>query len=112
MRTIQRMDKNGDRRREIKRLFALRDSEGLTYRELSDHSGIPLGTLNWWAHRLRHEADDDGFVYAGEFDFDRSGGGVATGPDARLLHPSGLVIELRGELADQVVSSVLRDVLP
>ena len=106
------MDKHSDRRREIKRLFALRDSEGLTYRELSDHSGIPLGTLNWWSHRLRHEvAEDDGFVCAGEFELDRSGGGLDAVADARLLHPSGLVIELRGEFADRVVSSVLRDVL-
>jgi len=106
------MVNNSDRRREIKRLFALREAEGLTYRELSEHSGIPLGTLNWWAHRLRHEAAcDDGFVFAGEFEVASSRAGVDVSPDARLLHPSGLVIELRGELADQVVGSVLQDML-
>jgi len=55
------MSNDSPRCREVKRLFALRNVEGLTYRQLSEYSGIPAGTLNWWAHRLRHEVvNDDG----------------------------------------------------
>lgn len=112
MRTIWRMVNKSDRRREMEQLFVLREAEGLTYRELSEHSGIPLGTLNWWAHRLRHEDPDEcGFVAAGEFELASSTDSADTSMDARLKHPSGLVIELRGEYADQVVSAVLQDLL-
>ena len=100
------------RRREIKRLFALRETQGLTFGELSDHSGIPVGTLRWWSHRLRcEESDDDAFVDLGVLEVGESLGSSNSPPEARLLHPSGLVIELRGEFADQVVTSVLQDVL-
>jgi transcriptional regulator with XRE-family HTH domain len=34
-------------------LFALREADGLTYRELSELSGVPQGTLSWWAAELR-----------------------------------------------------------
>lgn len=102
------MAHRSDRRREIERLFALRDAEGLTYRELSEHSGIPFGTISWWAHRRRREASDgDAFVAAGELDLDDQ----AAGPDARVLHPSGLVIELRGEIARAIVTDLLHHAL-
>ncbi len=105
------MSNDSDRRREIKRLFALRETEGLSFGELSDHSGIPIGTLRWWSHRLRHEEpDDDGFVDLGIITVGGSPS-LDTPPVARLLHPSGLIVELHGELAGQVVSSVLQDAL-
>ena len=44
-----------DRRREVQRWLALRDREGLTYRNLSARSGIPANTLAHWAWRLRRE---------------------------------------------------------
>jgi len=42
-----------DREREMRELFALRDAEGLTMRELAAASEVPAGTLSWWAAELR-----------------------------------------------------------
>ena len=44
-----------DRRREVQRWLALREREGLTFRELARRSGICSGTLGHWAWRLRRE---------------------------------------------------------
>jgi len=38
------------------RLLAQREREGLTYRELSERSGVPAHTLSWWAWKLRQDA--------------------------------------------------------
>lgn len=38
-----------ERRREMERWLALGEREGLTFRELAERSGIPVGTLAWWA---------------------------------------------------------------
>lgn len=52
-----------ERRREIERWLALREREGLTFRELAWRSGISAGTLGHWAWRLRREARRErGFV--------------------------------------------------
>jgi len=37
----------------MRRLVRRREREGLSYATLSAMSGIPAGTLAWWAHRLR-----------------------------------------------------------
>ena len=34
-------------------LFARRERDGLSLRELSEATGIPLGTVSWWSWRLR-----------------------------------------------------------
>jgi len=44
-----------ERRREIGRCLALREREGLTFRALPERSGIPSGTLAWWAWRARKQ---------------------------------------------------------
>ncbi len=43
------------RREDLERLLAQRDDEGLTFRELSEQSGIPVPTLSYWAAKLRRE---------------------------------------------------------
>lgn len=44
------------RRAEILELFAQRDRERLTWKQLSERSGIPVGTLTSWQQALRKEA--------------------------------------------------------
>ncbi len=53
--------KQRQNREEMEALLAMRKSEGLTYRELAEQSGIPIFTLNYWAMQFRKESqvDDD-----------------------------------------------------
>ncbi len=44
------------RREEIEALFALRQRDGLSWKQLAAHSGIPLGTLSSWQQKLSREA--------------------------------------------------------
>jgi hypothetical protein len=47
--------KKRHRREELVRLLEQRTEEKLTFRELSDRSGIPVPTLGYWASKLRRE---------------------------------------------------------
>jgi len=40
---------------EMRVLLERKAREGLTYPQLSQLTGIPRGTLAWWAHRLKKE---------------------------------------------------------
>ena len=37
----------------MERLLALREREGLTYREAARRGGVSAGSLAWWSWRLR-----------------------------------------------------------
>lgn len=39
----------------MERLLARRERLGLTFRELSDETGIPIPTLSYWASKFRRE---------------------------------------------------------
>ena len=41
----------------MERLLRRRERQGLTYRELSDDSGIPIPTLSWWSRKLKREEE-------------------------------------------------------
>jgi hypothetical protein len=45
-----------DRREEMRRLLGRREREGLTFRELAERTGVPVGTLASWAWKLRQES--------------------------------------------------------
>jgi len=45
-------------RPDIVRLLERRARHGLTYREVSEESGIPIPTLAYWAAKLRREEED------------------------------------------------------
>lgn len=40
---------------ELRRLIRRREREGLSYARLARETGIPVGTLAWWSHRVRRE---------------------------------------------------------
>ena len=111
------MVKRKERRREIERLFVLRAREGLSLRELADRSGIPVGTLSWWSHRLREEAraSESRTESMPAFSQVRLVGPVAApvefanevGSAVRVRLPGGAVVELEGEHAERMVSAVL-----
>lgn len=50
--------KTRHRREDLVRLFEERDEEKLTLRELSDRSGVPMGTLGYWSTKLRREKEE------------------------------------------------------
>ena len=91
------------------RLLALRESQGLSLRDLSDRSGIPTGTLSWWAHHLRQEQPPQSFA-AVLVDDDEAGSAVvmpSSTPDIVVRHPGGVTVELHGAAAERVVDRVL-----
>lgn len=104
------MSKRTNRRREIERLFATRDREGLSLRQLADRSGIPVGTLSWWSHRLRSESGPafcEVRVAHEETPATpprRTHGGSV---DLRLRLPGGVVAEFGGDLAERVSGVLL-----
>ncbi len=51
--------KQRQNREEMEALLAMRESEGLTYRELAEQSGVPIFTLNYWAMKFRKESQVD-----------------------------------------------------
>lgn len=97
------MSKRTDRRREIEQLFALREQEGLSLRELSDRFGIPVGTLSWWSHRLRRESRP---AFAEVRVVDREPA-TCDGAPLRFRLPSGAIAEFEGELADRISAALL-----
>ncbi|MCP3920553.1 MAG: hypothetical protein GY711_33930 [bacterium] len=51
--------KQRHRRADIQRLLERRSRHGLTFREISEESGIPIPTLSYWAAKVRREEEDD-----------------------------------------------------
>jgi transposase-like protein len=39
----------------MRRVLALREKRGLSFRELAEHTGVARGTLGYWAWKLRQE---------------------------------------------------------
>ncbi len=104
------MSRRTDRRREIERLFAERAREGCSLRELSSRSGIPVGTLSWWSHRLREDSTPafaevevipDGIVIDDASD---------TEVPLRLRLGDGVVVEFSGDLAKSVALALVESV--
>lgn len=93
----------------MKDLLALREREGLSLRELASETGIPVGTLSWWSHRLRQEAKR-GFAEVRVTPANVSpamGGPAPADGMLRLRLPGGVVAEFEGELADRVSGALL-----
>jgi len=111
------MARQRHRRGDIERWLALRESRGLTFEALARRSGIPTGTLAYWSHRLRREAEsaESTFVEVMEADTASEGDTSPARDDAvesavRIRHPSGAVIELTGAAADAAIARLLQQV--
>ena len=90
----------------MEEVLAFREQEGLSLRQLSEEFGIPVGTLSWWAHRLRGEGEPAFTeVRVSEAAPPPSSHGCAL----RLRLPGGVVAEFEGELANQVAGALLGD---
>ena len=48
-----------ERREQMRTWLARREARGLTFRELSIETGVPAGTLGFWAWKLRTELCED-----------------------------------------------------
>ena len=48
-----------DRHEQMRSWLSRREKRGLTFRELSLETGVPVGTLGFWAWKLRRESRDD-----------------------------------------------------
>jgi len=107
-------NKSRRRRAEIERWFQVREREGLTLRGLAARSGIPFGTLCSWSHRLRQEQAPSGFVELGSVEGAQqsadSTGNAPLSAELRVEHPSGLVLEFRGEVAHSVVDRLVEGI--
>jgi hypothetical protein len=108
------MARPNERRAAIERWLRLREKQGLTLREISTRSGIPEGTLSWWAHRLRHAQTGVDFVevrVAGEAsDIGPPAAMTDAHAAARVRLPSGITITLRGGAAQRLTETLLASV--
>ena len=92
--TLSRSAAGSSPRRRVSRWLARRRREGLTFRELSELSGIPAGTLAWWSHKL---------VKAG--DLPSHGGGSRekhSKPGTKLRFVEAKVVESHGSVRERV----------
>ena len=88
---------NPHRRTEIEQLLALRRTQGLTFKAISERSGIPVGTLSYWSNRPRRKAKPQPDPEPTAFVELVSRPPVSPDASMRVKHPSGLIIELTGE---------------
>ena len=51
--------KHSHPRPDIQRLLERRARHGLTFREISEESGVPIPTLSYWASKKRRDEDPD-----------------------------------------------------
>lgn len=84
----------------IRKLFAYRDQYGLTWAELSEHSGIPSSTLASWARRLKQRSR---FV---EVTVDEDY--VSASPPLTLELPSGLRLHIPATFQEESLVRLLR----
>lgn len=97
------MKQQSDRRGEIASWLARREREGLSFRQLSKISGIPLGTISGWSRKLCKEG-------GGGADFqevrvvDGPGDRATRGRESvvRVIRPDGCVVEVEGPPADEI----------
>ncbi len=99
----------------MERWLRLRETRGLTLREIAARSGIPPGTLSWWAHHLRRVEAGSDFVevrVAGQAAEGSSPRSVAVESvaAARVRLPSGITVTLRGGAAQRLTESLLASV--
>jgi hypothetical protein len=103
-----------DRREQMRRWLALREKRGLTFGELSRRTGVPRGTLGYWAWKLRQEdargsgARGGGFV---ELIAQESGPGAppeSAGAQIEIVLERGRRVVVGGDFVEAALERVLR----
>lgn len=95
-------------RSEVQRWLRVREREGVSFAEIARRSGIPVGTLASWAHRLRQPAPEQAQGFVEVVTSGAPGGRPFHDADVITLRArSGARIELRGRFAEQVAARVL-----
>jgi len=76
----------------MRRLLRRRESEGLSYAQLARETGIPVGTLAWWSHRLRIEGTGETENAGADFVEVIPAGDYATTAEIEIALPSGIQV--------------------
>jgi len=98
-----------ERREQMRRWLARRERFGLTLRELSRETGVPVGTLGHWAWKLRRErgARESGASGSGFVELVASAGEAAEGRIEIVLRGERRVI-VSGGFDEAWLSRVVR----
>ena len=84
-------------------LLERREQQGLTFRELSEQTGVPSGTLASWAWKLRQESEEAARVSRPASAF------LELVPTPREVQVSRVEIVLRGERRVLIVGEIEED---
>jgi len=98
----------------MRRWLALRDARGLTFAELSQRTGVPRGTLGYWAWKLRQDemprcrgARRRGFVELVAAVDGPGTQGDRTAGQIEIVLESGRRVVVSGEVEEAVLERVL-----
>jgi len=94
---------------EIRRLLSRRESEGLSYAQLSADSGIPVGTLAWWGHQLRSESRVT--TAATEFVEVIPKVSAEASGDVEITLPSGIQVHAPGSIDREALARLVTAIL-
>ncbi len=100
-----------ERREQMRRWLARRERLGLTLRELSAETGVPVGTLGHWAWKLRRENEvrDSAASPAGFVELVARDAGPAEGR-IEIVLPGDRRVTVIGAVDEVVLMRVMRAV--
>jgi transcriptional regulator with XRE-family HTH domain len=99
-------------RAEVRRLLELRDSEGLTFKELAERSGVPVHVLNHRAsqdRKARHAEEDgaQGFIEIVSNEEAPSSSLASRSSGIELFLPGGIRVQLGRQFDEAALARLL-----